>query len=185
MLAHAGASDESLGVLLLVAGLWTGWIAVSRIRGKGFPRIPIAAAWAGVALSVVLVVGSTVVPARIFPAATTSASGPRPASTASIAIERPPPGATEVGPELDVVLRLSGGTIVDATSTRLTSDTGHVHLVIDGTVVAMTSGLVQTVSLRSVSPGEHTLQAEFVAADHGPFDPRVTATVEFVKAPAP
>jgi hypothetical protein len=38
---------------------------------------------------------------------------------------------------------------------------------------------VQVVDLRDVSPGPHTLQAEFVAADHAPFDPRVTAAVRF------
>jgi hypothetical protein len=42
---------------------------------------------------------------------------------------------------------------------------------------------VQVFSLQGVSPGRHTLQAEFVAADHGPFDPRVTAAVTFVKGP--
>lgn len=185
MLAHAGAGDESLGVFLVVAGLWTAWIAVSRIRGKGFSRIPIVAAWAGAALSMILVAGALIVPARIFPATTPVASGPRPASTASLAIERPASGATESAQDLEVVLRLGGGRIVDTTSTTLTPDTGHVHLALDGTVVSMTYGLVQSVSLRSVPAGEHTLRAEFVAADHGPFDPRVTTTVRFVKAGVP
>jgi len=30
-----------------------------------------------------------------------------------------------------------------------------------------------------VEPGRHLLQAEFVAADHGPFDPRVRTSVAF------
>ena len=107
--------------------------------------------------------------------------GPRPASTATLSIVRPANGATATGTDLEVVLQLTGGTIVTTTSTKLTPDTGHVHLSLDGQVVSMTYGLVQSVSLRSVSPGEHTLQAEFVAADHGPFEPRVTASVTFVK----
>lgn len=187
MLAHAGAADESLGVGLLVAGLWTGWIAASRIRGTGFPRIPIAAAWAGVTLAMILVVGAAVAPARVFPrgGTATTASGPRPATTATIAIERPAPGAIERGETLDVVLRLDGGEIVDVTSPELTPETGHVHLSIDGTVVSMTTGLVQPVSLVGLDPGEHTLLAEFVAADHAPFDPRETATVTFVRAGGP
>ena len=41
----------------------------------------------------------------------------------------------------------------------------------------MTYGLVQVVDLRDLPPGSHTLQAEYVAADHAPFDPRVTAAV--------
>ena len=36
--------------------------------------------------------------------------------------------------------------------------------------------------LTALSPGHHTLEAEFVAADHGPFDPRVAASVTFTKA---
>jgi hypothetical protein len=41
---------------------------------------------------------------------------------------------------------------------------------------------VQLVDIRGLSPGEHTLEAEFVAADHGPFDPRVTAQTTFTIA---
>ena len=185
MLAHAGAADESFGVVLLIAGLWVGWIAVSRIRGRSFPRIPLTAAWAGVSLALILVAGAAVLPARVFPrtdaTATATASGPRPASTATIAIERPATNTEVTSQDLEVVLRLDGGTIADATSTELAPDTGHVHLSIDGTVVSMTTGLVQSVSLRALDPGEHTLLAEFVAADHAPFDPRVTAGVTFVR----
>jgi hypothetical protein len=54
-----------------------------------------------------------------------------------------------------------------------------VHLSLDGTLVSMTYGLVQEVSVQGLAPGRHTLQAEFVANDHGPFDPRVTSTVVF------
>jgi hypothetical protein len=35
----------------------------------------------------------------------------------------------------------------------------------------------------SVLPGSHHLQAEFVAVDHGPFDPRVLASVAFRVVP--
>ena len=186
MLAHAGASDETLSVALILAGVWTGWVAVSRIRGRGFPRLPEPAAWAGVTLAIVLMAAAAIVPARIFPA--TSAPGgaveradARPRSTASIAIVEPAPGASASEPDLEVVLRLEGGRVVDTTSTTLAPDTGHVHLAVDGAVVSMTYGLVQSVSLRSLPPGEHVLQAEFVAADHGPFSPRVTVSTTFVK----
>jgi hypothetical protein len=89
------------------------------------------------------------------------------------------------GPDLEVVLTLTGGTVVDTASTKLTPDTGHVHLSLDGRLVSMTYGLVQSVAIGSLPGGEHHLTAEFVAADHGPFDPRVTATVTFVKAAGP
>jgi hypothetical protein len=183
VLAHAGAADESFGVVMLIAGMWVGWIAVSRIRGRSFSRIPLTAAWAGVSLALVLVAGAAVLPARVFPRtdATATASGPRPASTATIAIERPAANSDVTTQDLEVVLRLEGGTIVDATSTDLAPDTGHVHLSIDGVLVSMTTGLTQSLSVRALDPGEHTLLAEFVAADHAPFDPRVTASVTFVR----
>ena len=186
MLAHAGASDESLSVALVLASLWTGWAAVSRIRGRGFPRMPMAVAWAGVALTIVLVTSAAIVPARIFPASPAPGTDgeqarARPGSTASIAIVEPDPGAQAAGQDLEVVLRLDGGRVVDEASTTLAPDTGHVHLALDGEVVSMTYGLVQSVSLRSLPPGEHTLVAEFVAADHGPFSPRVMVSTTFVR----
>jgi hypothetical protein len=187
MLAHTTSSDETLALLLLFAGLWTGWAARSRIRGRGFPRVPLGLAWAGVTLAIVLVALSLVVPRRIFPGtgAIPMASGPRPTSTATIAIVRPRPGATASGDTLEVVMTLAGGRIVDTTSTNLSPDTGHIHLSVDGALVSMTTGVVQVIDIRSLPPGEHRLTAEFVAADHGPFDPRVTATVTFVKEKAP
>ncbi len=181
MLAHAGAADESLALLLLTAGLWTGWAVVSRARGTGFPGMPVAAAWGLGVLAVVLMVSALLVPRALFPRtpAAPTPTAERPASTASLAIDEPPTGGDVEGDELDVVMELDGGTIVDATSTRLTPDTGHIHLSLDGRVVSMTYGLVQVIDLRGLSPGEHTLEAEFVAADHGPFAPRVTDTIRF------
>jgi hypothetical protein len=183
VIAHAGAADESLALLLLTAGLWTAWAAVSRARGTGFPGMSLALAWGLGVLAVVLIVSALVVPRALFPrtpaAAPSPASGDRPSSAATLAIDEPPPGGDAGGDELDVVMTLEGGTIVDASSATLTPDTGHVHLSLDGEVVSMTYGLVQVVDLRGLSPGEHTLVAEYVAADHGPFDPRVTDTITF------
>src|SRR5207248_7185572 len=77
---------------------------------------------------------------------------------------------------LDVRLSLRDARIVPFTSTKLTPDTGHIHLYLDGALVSMTYGLTQRLPVR---PGRHTLLAEFVAVDHAPFDPRVEATVRF------
>lgn len=186
MLAHQGAVDETLSVVLLFGALWVGWVGWSRLKGKGFPRLP---AWAGPALLAVaaaLAVTAAVVPRAIFapsPATSTGTSasdqGPRPSSTAALGFTAPTDGQTVSGDEVEVVLDLQGGRIVEDTSTDLAPDTGHVHLVLDGELVSMTYGLVQVVDLRSVPPGSHTLQAEYVAADHAPFDPRVTAVVRF------
>jgi len=56
---------------------------------------------------------------------------------------------------------------------------GHIHLYLDGSIVAMT-GLQTSLS---VSPGRHTLRAEFVASDHGPFRPPVLTEVTFEVQP--
>jgi hypothetical protein len=129
-------------------------------------------------------IGGLTLPRQFLRPNTASAtpSGPRPASTASLAIVRPADGQRIAADQAEVVLDLTGGRIVAAASTTLTPDTGHVHLSLDGTLVSMTYGLVQVVDLRGLAPGRHTLKAEFVAADHGPFDPRVTTSVTFTKA---
>jgi hypothetical protein len=88
----------------------------------------------------------------------------------------PEPGAIIHGSVLRVRLRLTGATIVPYTSARITPDKGHVHLYVDGKVVSMVYGLDQTIR---ATPGPHLLQAEFVATDHFPFNPRVINTVTF------
>jgi hypothetical protein len=92
----------------------------------------------------------------------------------------PRPNQVVNGTMLDVRLRLDGGRIVQSSSTTLTPDTGHIHLFVDGSIVSMTYGTEQRVPLGGLEPGPHVLRAEFVAADHGPFDPRVTARERFV-----
>lgn len=186
MLAHAGAADESLSVVLLFGALWIGWVGWSRLRGRGFSSLP---GWAGPGLLTVaaaLAVSAAVVPRALFPAtppdpavASTTPAGPRPSSTASLAFVDPESGGLVTDDEVEVVLDLEGGRVVDGASTQLRPDTGHVHLVLDGSLVSMTYGLVQVVDLRGVAAGSHTLQAEYVAADHAPFDPRVRTTVRF------
>lgn len=100
----------------------------------------------------------------------------RPRSTATLRFVSPVPGAVVTGPALHVRLVLTGGTIVPETSTHLTPDRGHVHLILDGRVVSMAYGVEQDVQ---VTPGDHLLQAEFVATDHFPFNPRVVTSATF------
>jgi len=77
---------------------------------------------------------------------------------------------------LHVRIRLTGGEIILQTSTQLSPDKGHIHLILDGKVVSMAYGVEQNME---VAPGLHLLQAEFVATDHFPFNPRVISAVTF------
>ena len=101
----------------------------------------------------------------------------RPASSARLEIVSPAANQEFRGDPatIPIQLRLDGGTIVPFSSTRLVPNEGHIHVYLDGRLVSMT-GLEEAID---ASPGTHTLRAEFVAADHGPFSPRVTATVTF------
>jgi hypothetical protein len=178
-LAHAGGADELATTLLILGGVIAGWVAWNRLRRKGFSRLPTWMAVLLVPSAIGLVVLSFIVPTLFRPEAPSRASGARPASTATLAFEQPAAGRPVSGDELAVVLRLSGGRIISGTSTDLRPDEGHIHLSLDGGLISMTYGTLQTVDLSGTRPGTHELDAEFVAADHAPFDPRVTASVRF------
>jgi hypothetical protein len=101
----------------------------------------------------------------------------RPSTTARLTFVSPSPGAAlPAGGPIHVVLRLDGGHVVRFTSLRLVPNEGHIHLSLDGSLVAMATGLDGEIT---VQPGPHRLVAEFVAVDHGPFDPRAMASVDF------
>jgi hypothetical protein len=183
MLAHAGNADESLSLVMAFTGIWVGWAGWSRLRGKGFPRMARPVAFACVGTAVAFIVAATFVPRMLLgprPGGVIQV-GARPRSTATLAIEQPENGASVSGGQLNVIVNLTGGTIVPAASTNLTPSTGHLHLSIDGRLVSMTYGTVQILNIANLAPGTHTLTAEFVAADHAPFNPRVVATATFKK----
>jgi hypothetical protein len=185
VLAHAGNADESLAIFMIFVALWVGWTGWSRIKGTGFPRLPRAAAFGLLGVAGVILIASAFVPrALLGPKASAAPAGPRPSSTATIAFRSPRQGQRVTGDELEVVLDLTGGTITQATTTAVTPNVGHIHLSLDGQLVSMTYGTVQVVDVRDLTAGPHTLEAEFVAADHAPFDPRVDASVTFVKETA-
>lgn len=105
----------------------------------------------------------------------------RPHTEATLDILAPEPNAT-TGPDLTVELRLRHATLV-ATSVsagEVDPRRGHVHVSVDGRVIAMASDLEVPVS--GLTPGEHTIQAEFVATDHLPFANEVLAAVTFTVA---
>ena len=109
-------------------------------------------------------------PAMTLTPAVSPTAAPRPSSPATVEIVEPADGATVSGASAHVVLRLNGATIVSETTTDIRPDEGHVHLFLNGEVVSMNYGLEQDLQ---VAPGTYVLRAEFVAADHAPFNPRV------------
>jgi hypothetical protein len=115
--------------------------------------------------------------------ADTSESGPsaaliaRPSSPAHITIVSPTNGQVIHSGDVPVRVRLAGAKIVQATSANVVPDEGHLHVSLDGNIVAMNFGL--TDRLTDVAPGIHVVQVEFVASDHLPFDPRVIEQVTF------
>jgi hypothetical protein len=110
------------------------------------------------------------------PAATTAVAA-RPSSPAKLTIETPRNGQTLRQDRPEVRLKLVGAKIVSQTTTRIQGDEGHVHLLVDGKLVNMNYGLSER--LPQLTPGQHVLQVEFVAADHAPFEPRILTQAAF------
>jgi hypothetical protein len=96
--------------------------------------------------------------------------GSRPLSPAVVRIVEPKQHQQLSGSTVHVVLTLENARIVPQTSTTLRPDEGHLHLYVDNVLVSMNYGLTQDLP---VHPGTYVLKAEFVAADHAPFNPRV------------
>ena len=108
-----------------------------------------------------------------------STTGPaaRPSSTASISIVEPEAGEAIAGDTVKVRVELEGARLVGEVSTNLQPDEGHIHVRLDGETITILGGLTETIP--DVASGQHVLEVEFVAADHGFFDPRVVQVVSF------
>jgi hypothetical protein len=100
----------------------------------------------------------------------------RPVTEARIQILQPTPNQ-ETGPDVTVQVKLYGAKEVPQSGPPIRPDEGHIHVSLDGNVVAMAYGDSQT--LKGLTPGQHSVQVDFVAADHIPFQNRVTAGVLF------
>jgi hypothetical protein len=179
VLAHRGVSGPApfvaVGLLLLGMGaiVGAGWTFTHPVHSWNRPAaIGLGAIGAGC-----LVVG-TILPFLLG----ASPSLSRPSSTARLGIASPASGQVFHGDPatVHVVLSLDGGQVVPFSSLRLVPNEGHIHLYVDGALVSMSTGLTADVPAR---PGTHQLVAEFVAVDHGSFDPRITATTTFSVVP--
>ena len=92
--------------------------------------------------------------------------------------------------ELKVVL--TGATLSKLVTTDIKPDVGHMHLKLDGVTISILAGLDEVLNdvvntatgqkVGTLTKGFHTLQAEFVASDHGPFQPDVFTQVNFIAA---
>jgi hypothetical protein len=81
-----------------------------------------------------------------------------------------------------VRLELEGATLTKEVSRNLSPDEGHIHLRLDGETITLLGDLDENLADILGAPvpaGPHLLEAEFVAADHGPFDPRIIVSVPF------
>jgi hypothetical protein len=104
-------------------------------------------------------------------------AGPRPSSTATVEIVSPTQNQVVHGDTAKLEVKLTGGEIVQQTSTDLQPDQGHLHVFLDDQLVSMTSSTESLLS--DLTPGQHLVKVEFVANDHAPFDPRVIAAISF------
>jgi len=102
----------------------------------------------------------------------------RPSTPATLEITAPSPNEVVSSP-LAVQLRLEHAQLAPPAQAggAIRGDQGHIHLLVDGDLVAMPLTLVQRVG--TLPRGEHTIQAEFVASDHVAFANRVVAAVTF------
>lgn len=111
----------------------------------------------------------------------TGSSADRPSSPAELSIASPTVGEVVEGSTVDLRVELRNATLVPGSTTDIVPDEGHLHVLLDDTLISMTEGLEQAIP--DVPPGDHRITVEFVATDHAPFDPRVIAVVTFEVAP--
>jgi len=138
------------------------------MRRPALPAIHVGRA----ALLCLALVSAACTPAATAPGSgsPTPSPGQRPSSPAVVIIVEPTTNQVITGTSAHLVLSLQNATIVPQTSTNLRPDEGHIHLYVDNVVVSMNYQLEQDLP---VHPGTYVLKAEFVAADHAPFNPRV------------
>ena len=105
-----------------------------------------------------------------------ASSSSRPHTDAKLLIVSPAPNEV-TAPDVPVQFQVQGAIVSPPQKNKLAPNEGHIHVSVDGKLVIMSYGTSTT--LTGLSPGMHTLQAEFVANDHLPFANRVIAVVIF------
>ncbi len=107
-----------------------------------------------------------------------SGPAPRPVTDAKLVIVSPTPNQVP-GPDVTLQFQVIGGTVLPPAQVTgpLRGDQGHIHVQLDGKLVAM-AYKTQT-QLAGLSAGPHAVQASWVATDHLPFRNQVIAAVLF------
>jgi hypothetical protein len=100
----------------------------------------------------------------------------RPSTDARIQILQPTPNQV-TGPDVTVQVKLFGAKEVERQGPPIVPTEGHIHVSLDGQIVAMAYSDTQV--LKGLTPGPHSVQVDYVATDHIPFGNRVTAAVLF------
>jgi len=168
---------KGVQALLLLGCLGLAWTAVRArdVRIFGRPRY---ASRALALLATAALVLAFVAPSMLG----TKIASVRPSTAARLTILSPRPQQVLRGDPATVRirLRLAGARVVSYTSAHLVPDRGHIHLYLDGTILANGTRTSATVYAH---PASHRITVQFVAVDHGPFSPPVTASVRFTVVP--
>lgn len=111
-------------------------------------------------------------------------------STARVEIEKPKDNSNVPADHVEVKIALTGATLSKLVTTDIKPDVGHMHLKLDGVTISILAGLDEVLNdvvdsatgkpVGTLSKGFHTLQAQFVASDHGRFQPDVFTQVNFI-----
>lgn len=169
--------QKGVETLLLLGCLGLAWAAF-RFRDMRLLGRRAIASRALAAMAVAALVLAFVIPSMLG----TKIAPVRPSTDARVTILSPKPQQVLRGDPatVRVRLRLAGARIVSETSTHLVPGRGHIHLYLDWALLTMTYATSTTIY---AYPASHRLEAQFVALDHGPFSPPVTASVRFVVIP--
>jgi len=172
-LGHCSNAEaaSTIGVSLVLAVLlFRPWKKVSTMSAK-ITRL---------ALPAVLAIAVTATGCGGSKSSTSTAKHPQ--SPVRIQITQPTPNQV-TGNNVTLVVNLIGGTVVPAAQTTVKGTVpttqGHIHVSLDGRLVNMAYSTTQQLPPEQLTPGQHTVTAEFVAVDHVPFANRPTAAVIF------
>jgi hypothetical protein len=170
ILAHTlGAGGPEIEFLIVAAGMLV--LAVIFFFQKTVkPQVPVFLALGAFALTAgAFAVGGG-----------DSGGGDAMASDVEISISSPADGAdVPANQPLTVEVEISNGSLTQATSSDDPSE-GHLHIYVDGRVIAMPTAETAEIPAADLPPGEHEIMVEFTQANHESFAPPVVTSIDIV-----